>query len=57
MKLESEIFAETWGVLPAFNGPEIWTVKNGLANLTPEPYVGLDLFGITPVENVGYEKE
>ncbi|MFY9712703.1 MAG: ABC transporter substrate-binding protein, partial [Microbacterium sp.] len=56
MKLESEIFAETWGVLPAFNGPEIWTVKNGLANLTPEPYVGLDLFGITPVENVGYEK-
>ena len=30
--------------------------KEGLANLTPEPYVGLDLFGIQPVENVGYEK-
>ena len=56
MEMESEIFAKTWGVIPVLNGPEIWTVKEGLANLTPEPYVGLDLFGITPVENVGYEK-
>lgn len=56
MEMESEIFAKTWGIIPVLNGPEIWTVKEGLANLTPEPYVGLDLFGITPVENVGYEK-
>ncbi|WP_217184215.1 ABC transporter family substrate-binding protein [Streptomyces sp. AC495_CC817] len=57
MEMEAEIFSKTWGLLPAFNGPEIWTVKEGLANLTPEPYVGLDLFGIQPVENVGYEKK
>jgi peptide/nickel transport system substrate-binding protein len=56
MEMESEIFSKTWGIIPVLNGPEIWTVKEGLANLTPEPYVGLDLFGITPVENVGYEK-
>jgi peptide/nickel transport system substrate-binding protein len=56
MEMEAEIFAKTWGIIPVLNGPEIWTVKAGLANLTPEPYVGLDLFGITPVENVGYEK-
>ncbi|GAA2889487.1 MULTISPECIES: ABC transporter family substrate-binding protein [Microbacterium] len=56
MEMEAEIMSQTWGLLPAFNGPEIWTVKEGLANLTPEPYVGLDLFGIQPVENVGYEK-
>ncbi|TQO19893.1 peptide/nickel transport system substrate-binding protein [Rhodoglobus vestalii] len=56
MKLEAEIFAETWGIFPMYNGPEIWTVKEGLANLTPEPYVGLDLFGVQPVENTGWEK-
>ncbi|WP_010204322.1 ABC transporter family substrate-binding protein [Salinibacterium sp. PAMC 21357] len=56
MELEAEIFAETWGIFPMYNGPEIWTVKEGLANLTPEPYVGLDLFGVQPVENMGWEK-
>jgi len=56
MKLEAEIFAESWGIIPLYNGPSIFTVKEGLANLTPEPYVGLDLFGVTPVENVGWEK-
>jgi peptide/nickel transport system substrate-binding protein len=56
MELEPEIIAETWGVIPLYNGPSISVVKKGLANLTPEPYVGLDLFGITPVENVGWEK-
>ena len=56
MKLEAEIIAETWGIFPMYNGPEIWTVKEGLANLTPEPYVGLDLFGVQPVENMGWEK-
>ncbi|WP_144872993.1 ABC transporter family substrate-binding protein [Microbacterium sp. 1.5R] len=56
MKLEPEIIKETWGVIPLYNGPSIFTVKEGLANLTPEPYVGLDLFGVQPVENVGWEK-
>jgi peptide/nickel transport system substrate-binding protein len=56
MKLEAEIFAETWGIIPLYNGPSIVTAKKGLANLTPEPYVGQDLFGVQPVENVGWEK-
>ncbi|MBT2486162.1 MULTISPECIES: ABC transporter family substrate-binding protein [unclassified Microbacterium] len=56
MKLEPEIIKETWGVIPLYNGPWIVTAKEGLANLTPEPYVGLDGFGVTPVENVGWEK-
>ena len=53
--LESEIFQE-WGLIPLYNGPTISAVKTGLANLTPEPYVGLDGFGVQPVENVGWEK-
>ncbi|OZB82132.1 MAG: ABC transporter substrate-binding protein [Microbacterium sp. 14-71-5] len=56
MKLEPEIIKETWGVIPLYNGPEIMAVKKGLANLTPETYVGLDLYGVQPVENVGWEK-
>ncbi|MGF3055119.1 ABC transporter family substrate-binding protein [Microbacterium sp. YY-01] len=56
MEMEAEIFAETWGIMPLYNGPSISTVKEGLANLTPEPYVGLDLFAVHPVENVGWEK-
>ena len=56
MELEPKIIEETWGVIPLYNGPSIYVVKKGLANLTPEPYVGLDLFGVTPVENVGWEK-
>ena len=55
MELEPEIY-KRWGLIPLYNGPQIYTVQEGLANLTPEPYVGLDLFGITPVENVGWEK-
>jgi peptide/nickel transport system substrate-binding protein len=55
MKLEAEIFQD-WGLIPLYNGPSISAVKTGLANLTPEPYVGLDGFGVTPVENVGWEK-
>jgi len=55
MKLEAEIFKE-WGLIPLYNGPSISAAKKGLANLTPEPYVGLDLFGVQPVENVGWEK-
>lgn len=55
MELEAEIFQE-WGLIPLYNGPSISAAKKGLANLTPEPYVGLDLFGVQPVENVGWEK-
>lgn len=55
MDLEVEIFQE-WGLIPLYNGPSISAAKKGLANLTPEPYVGLDLFGVQPVENVGWEK-
>ncbi|MBP2435657.1 peptide/nickel transport system substrate-binding protein [Microbacterium amylolyticum] len=54
IELEAEIMAETWGLLPLYSGPEIWTVRTGLANLTPEPYTGLDLFGVQPVEDVGW---
>ncbi|WP_149085522.1 MULTISPECIES: ABC transporter family substrate-binding protein [Microbacterium] len=56
MDLEPKIIEETWGLIPLYSGPSIYVVKNGLANLTPEPYVGLDLFGVTPIENVGWEK-
>ncbi|WP_300266482.1 ABC transporter family substrate-binding protein [Microbacterium sp.] len=55
MKLEAEIFQD-WGLIPLYNGPSISAVKTGLANLTPEPYVGLDGFGVQPVENVGWMK-
>jgi peptide/nickel transport system substrate-binding protein len=54
--LESEIMAETWGILPLYAGPWISAATTGLANLTPETYTGLDLFGLQPVENVGWEK-
>ncbi|MFE6733384.1 ABC transporter family substrate-binding protein [Microbacterium sp. NPDC057650] len=56
MDLEPEI-VERWGIIGIYNGPSIVTAKKGLANLTPEPYVGLDLFGVQPVENVGWEKD
>ncbi|QEV99628.1 ABC transporter family substrate-binding protein [Microbacterium caowuchunii] len=54
--LESEIMAETWGILPLYAGPWIAAATEGLANLTPETYTGLDLFGLQPVENVGWMK-
>jgi peptide/nickel transport system substrate-binding protein len=54
LALESEIIAETWGILPLYQGPWISMAKEGLANLTPETYTGLDLFGLQPVENVGW---
>lgn len=54
--LESEIIAETWGILPLYAGPWIAAATEGLANLTPETYTGLDLFGLQPVENLGWEK-
>ncbi|MGO3663143.1 ABC transporter family substrate-binding protein [Microbacterium gubbeenense] len=56
MELESELMAESWGILPLYAGPQIMAAKDGLANLTPEPYTGLDLFGVLPVENFGWAK-
>lgn len=56
MRAEPEIVAETWGIIPLYNGPSIFVARAGLANLTPEPYVGLDGFGIQPVEDMGWEK-
>lgn len=56
MKLESEIIAETWGIMPLYAGPWIAAADEGLANITPETYTGLDLFGVHPVENVGFMK-
>jgi len=56
MKLEADLISESWGILPLYAGPQIMAAKNGLANLTPEPYTGLDLFGIQPVENFGWAK-
>lgn len=57
MELEAELMAESWGIFPVENGPTIMTAKNGLANLTPEPYTGLDLFGVQPIENFGWAAE
>lgn len=57
MALEADLMAESWGILPLYSGPSIITVKEGLANLTPEPYTGLDLFGVQPVENMGWMAE
>ncbi|WP_198411104.1 ABC transporter family substrate-binding protein [Microbacterium suaedae] len=54
MELEADLMAESWGILPLYSGPHIMAAKDGLANLTPEPYTGLDLFGIQPVENFGW---
>ncbi|WP_460775175.1 ABC transporter family substrate-binding protein [Microbacterium sp. GXF7504] len=56
LALEAEIIAETWGILPLYAGPWISVATEGLANLTPETYTGLDLFGLQPVENVGWMK-
>lgn len=57
MKLEAELMSESWGILPLWAGPSIITAKDGLANLSPEPYTGLDLFGVQPVENFGWAAE
>ncbi|GGO60257.1 peptide ABC transporter substrate-binding protein [Microbacterium nanhaiense] len=56
MKLEAELMSESWGIMPLYNGPVIITAKEGIANLSPEPYQGLDMFGVQPVENVGWVK-
>lgn len=54
MELEGDLISESWGILPLYSGPHIMAAKSGLANLTPEPYTGLDLFGIQPIENFGW---
>ena len=56
MPLEAKIISQTWGMMPTDTRPTIDAVKNGLANIGPEPYFGPDLFGMQPVQNVGWEK-
>ncbi|MGO3486251.1 MAG: ABC transporter family substrate-binding protein [Corynebacterium variabile] len=48
-ELEKEAFAE-YGIMPTFNGPDIWAVTPGLAN-----YGALG-FAKVPVQNIGWEK-
>lgn len=47
-KLEQEIMAETYGIMPTTNGPDIVAVKSNLANF------GAGLFHIGRVQDVGY---
>ncbi|MGB4778906.1 ABC transporter family substrate-binding protein [Microbacterium sp.] len=49
-ELEAEIFAETAGIMPLFNGPTIVAVKEGLANY------GAGLFFVGQPQNIGWEK-
>lgn len=56
MPLEAKIISQTWGMLPTDSAPTIDAVKEGLANVDPEPYFGPDLFGTLPVQNEGWQK-
>ena len=56
MELESEVMAGTWGIMPLINGPTLVASKNGLANMDPEPYSGVDLFRTAPVQDTGWQK-
>ncbi|WOF24660.1 hypothetical protein N8K70_08405 [Microbacterium betulae] len=38
----------------ALQRPWIDAATEGLANLSPEGYTGLDLYGVQPVENTGW---
>src|SRR5690606_632329 len=49
-KVETEIIAETWGILPLTNGPTIVAVKKGLANF------GADIFGVQKPQDIGWQK-
>jgi peptide/nickel transport system substrate-binding protein len=49
-KLEQEIMAETYGIMPTTNGPTIIATKKGLANY------GAGLFYVGRVEDVGWTK-
>jgi peptide/nickel transport system substrate-binding protein len=56
MELEPEVMAGTWGIMPIINGPTLLATKEGLANIDPEPYSGVDLFRTGPVQDVGWQK-
>ena len=49
-KLEQKFFAETYGIMPTTNGPEIVAVKKGLANY------GAGLFYVGRIEDIGWQK-
>lgn len=49
-KAETEIMAETWGILPLLNGPTIIAAKKGLANY------GADIFGVQKPQDIGWQK-
>ncbi|MFC7625601.1 ABC transporter family substrate-binding protein [Microlunatus sp. GCM10028923] len=49
-KLEAELMAQTWGILPVLNGPNIVAVKKGLANL------GAGIFFVGKPQDVGWQK-
>jgi peptide/nickel transport system substrate-binding protein len=49
-KLEQEIMAATWGIMPTTNGPTMTAVKQGLANY------GASLFYVGPVQDIGWQK-
>jgi peptide/nickel transport system substrate-binding protein len=49
-KVETEIMAETWGIMPLLNGPTIIATKKGLANF------GADIFGVQKPQDIGWQK-
>lgn len=49
-KVEAEIMAETWGIMPLLNGPTIIATKKGLANF------GADIFGVQRPQDIGWQK-
>ncbi|MFV4912749.1 ABC transporter family substrate-binding protein [Microbacterium lacticum] len=49
-EMEAEIFKETAGIMPLYNGPTIVAVKKGLANF------GASLFFVGQPQNIGWEK-
>lgn len=56
-RLETQIIKSSWGMFPTINGPKIYATKKGAANIGPEPYnTGPDLFGVHPVEDVGWQQ-
>lgn len=49
-KLETKVFAQTWGIIPLYNGPTIIATKKGLANY------GAGLFYVGKPQDVGWQK-
>ncbi|MFC7625602.1 ABC transporter family substrate-binding protein [Microlunatus sp. GCM10028923] len=49
-KLEAEIMAQTWGIMPLTNGPTILAAKKGLANM------GAGIFYVGKPQDIGWQK-